>query len=244
MVDWYDYGARFYDPQIARFTSQDAFAEKYYDFSPYQYAANNPILFIDVNGDSTFVIASENGTYTVTGGNLDNEDDKGVYMMGEDGSYVQVGESVTSNSFFDDEGNAIVGAVIDPNSTEGQDFLNGLVSDDPGLGDYMTNALNGEKYDFKDQGVDERPEGTTVQQYRYRGSSTEGGEFGSARDFGNMGAGIVAGRKGLPWGVARLGFDGYQSIKSKRLTREGQTTQKAQRVGYNIGKKLRENNKR
>lgn len=51
-LDWYDYGARFYDPSLGRFFSQDAFAEKYIDFSPYQYGANNPILFIDVNGDS------------------------------------------------------------------------------------------------------------------------------------------------------------------------------------------------
>ncbi len=48
----YDYGARFYDPQIGRFHTQDAFAEKYYTLSPYQYGADNPILNIDVNGDS------------------------------------------------------------------------------------------------------------------------------------------------------------------------------------------------
>jgi hypothetical protein len=38
--------------QTARFMAIDRFAEKYYDMAPYQYAANNPILFIDVNGDS------------------------------------------------------------------------------------------------------------------------------------------------------------------------------------------------
>ena len=48
----YDYGARFYDAELGRFHTQDAFAEKYYDFSPYQYGANNPILYLDVNGDS------------------------------------------------------------------------------------------------------------------------------------------------------------------------------------------------
>lgn len=51
-LTWYDYGARFYDAQIGRFTTQDAFAEKYISLRPYQDGADNPILFIDVNGDS------------------------------------------------------------------------------------------------------------------------------------------------------------------------------------------------
>jgi len=47
-----DYGHRFYDPQIGRFTTQDAFAEKYHSYNPYHYCFNNPIRFIDINGDS------------------------------------------------------------------------------------------------------------------------------------------------------------------------------------------------
>ncbi|HAF28301.1 MAG TPA: hypothetical protein DCG75_04555 [Bacteroidales bacterium] len=67
-LDLYDYGMRMYDPSLGRFFTQDRFSEKYIDFSPYQYAANNPALFIDVNGDSLWInhkgndILYENGS--------------------------------------------------------------------------------------------------------------------------------------------------------------------------------------
>jgi RHS repeat-associated protein len=51
-LGWYNYGARFYDAVLGRFTTIDRFAEKYSSMSPFGYAANNPIKFIDVNGDS------------------------------------------------------------------------------------------------------------------------------------------------------------------------------------------------
>jgi len=51
-LDLYDYNLRFYDPAIARFTTQDPRAEKYFSLSPYNYVANNPVLFIDPNGDT------------------------------------------------------------------------------------------------------------------------------------------------------------------------------------------------
>ena len=64
ILDWYDYGARMYDPTLGRFHTQDRFAEKFNDVSPYQYALNNPIRYIDVNGDSSVVVIS--GTQTQT----------------------------------------------------------------------------------------------------------------------------------------------------------------------------------
>ena len=51
----YDYGARHYDPSLGRFFKIDRFAEKYESLTPYHYAANNPMYYIDVNGDSLYV---------------------------------------------------------------------------------------------------------------------------------------------------------------------------------------------
>jgi RHS repeat-associated protein len=49
-LDWYDYGARMYDPQIGRFHTVDPLTEKFYFLTPYQYGSNNPVTNIDIDG--------------------------------------------------------------------------------------------------------------------------------------------------------------------------------------------------
>jgi RHS repeat-associated protein len=51
-LNWNDYGARWYDASVGRFTSVDRFAVKYNSHQPYHYGLNNPVVFIDINGDS------------------------------------------------------------------------------------------------------------------------------------------------------------------------------------------------
>lgn len=54
-LNWYDYGARFYDPALGRFHSIDNKAEKYNSTNPYAYALNNPLKYIDPDGNEVYV---------------------------------------------------------------------------------------------------------------------------------------------------------------------------------------------
>jgi RHS repeat-associated protein len=49
-LNWYDYGARWYDAIICRFPNIDPVIEKFTHLTPYNYASNNPITNIDLWG--------------------------------------------------------------------------------------------------------------------------------------------------------------------------------------------------
>jgi RHS repeat-associated protein len=72
-LNMYDFGARWYDVAgVPMWTSVDPLAEKYYHVSPYAYCNNNPVIFIDPNGED----------WTDCDGNkLDNTDNTKVFIF-------------------------------------------------------------------------------------------------------------------------------------------------------------------
>ena len=207
--------------------------------------------FVDPDGRSTWVVANPDGTYTIEGGDLD-DNDLNIYVVtyDEDGN-MNIGESIgkttSITSFYnsDLDGNNEekgweVGAIINPNDMSGINFMNGLIQENPDLKSYIVNARTGHKYDFKvTNGTDK-----VITNSIYRGMpiSMESDEitFSSARDIGNIMAGYVAGRNGLTWGMARLGFDAYQmwsNIKRGNMPkRETRSSRNAQYWGWQRGK--------
>ncbi len=49
-----DYGARQYDPAIARWNAVDPLSEKYYPVTPYAFCTDNPVNFVDPDGNKLY----------------------------------------------------------------------------------------------------------------------------------------------------------------------------------------------
>lgn len=152
-----------------------------------------------------------------------------------------IGQTPTITTFFNsgvvmgDKGDWAINAIIDTNDTSGEEFFENLVNENPTLNEYMLNAQNGGKYDFKSTSSE-----TNENKRNYRGMSfgtTDNGTpvYASARDIGNIGAGYMAGVNGIPWKIARKSFDMYQTIVSGQDVKESISSQNAQRYGHMLG---------
>ncbi|SMC81019.1 RHS repeat-associated core domain-containing protein, partial [Moheibacter sediminis] len=78
-LNLYDYGARNYDPALGRWMNMDPLAEDYISHTPYAYALNNPVYYIDPDGmrvesggpETKYTLQSvsydkKTGNYTIT----------------------------------------------------------------------------------------------------------------------------------------------------------------------------------
>ena len=92
-----DFGARMYNPTIARWTTSDPMSEKYYGISPYVYCLGNPISIIDPNGMDIWTMDEKGNVVWVK-----ESDDHRLYYMNNDGLLSDDYVSVSDRSILDD----------------------------------------------------------------------------------------------------------------------------------------------
>ena len=190
-LNTYDYGARQYYSILGRWDRVDPLCEKYYSLSPYNYCGNNPIKYIDINGDSIIV-----DNY----GNLigQNGKDKNVYLYSKKSNkYSKIG--VLGGTI---DVQKILPNALRKNASEARKLKKNLFADFA----FIQKVKTGGDWDLKKNdktifGIDNKT------RFLFNNSLMSG------EDIGNMNYGVVSKAFGYSEEYAKRGAGLYQIIE-------------------------------
>ena len=92
----YYYGARYYNPRLSIWLSNDSEEDKHPNSTTYCYAANNPIKFIDPDGNDIVIAGKENSSVTLITDLIDIRVNASALGINWGGNYVLQGEALLS----------------------------------------------------------------------------------------------------------------------------------------------------
>ncbi len=115
-ADVIDFGARYYSYGIGRWTTPDPQAGKYLSTSPYAYCNNNPMNFVDPNGEAVYY--SYRGEFVTT----DNIDDGKIYLVEDKYLNITANSAVLVRNAFSDGFKEVGGLIIQYRFEEGSNY--------------------------------------------------------------------------------------------------------------------------